>query len=56
MLSRSDQIYKNIFGGLTWILYWIMCVNNTSGPDQNNELSVLHGNDGSVSPDSPCLD
>ena len=24
-----------------------------SGPDQGNELSVLDGDDGSVSPDSP---
>ena len=34
--------------GLTQILHWITCFNNGI---QNNELTMLEGDDGSVSPD-----
>ena len=52
-LDQAGLICFIKYLGLTWILYWIMA----SGIDQSDKLSVLDGDDGSVSPDSPqCID
>ena len=41
------------YPGLTQILNWITGIINGICPEQSNELRVLDGDDGSVSPDSP---
>ena len=35
---------------LTQIMYWITALIMCSGPDQNNKLNLLDGDDGTISP------
>ena len=46
----SGLIWFINYPGQIQILHWIMAL--ASGPDQSNELSVLDGDDESISPDS----